>query len=254
MQGNILSIGDKIELSRFNNRVTNKERRQNFVSQLLDFHENNKASISMPIENGRIIPLEIGEKYELMFYTKNGLYKCSCVVTDRYKSERLYVAVVDFTADLEKFQRRQYFRFECVINMKYRMMQEDEIQRLITTSKEEVQDVSNTKTKELEEGQPISWINGVITDISGGGVRFNSESFHDSGDKIMLNFSLFTNAGFKVFHIISSIISTSKVPNRSLLYEHRVEFMHLNKEDRESIVRYVFDEQRKQRRKETGRK
>ena len=59
----VVEIGDRIsmiQIERHNVKVSDKT----YVSQLLDFVEDDKAIISVPMENGRIVPLSIGTKYE----------------------------------------------------------------------------------------------------------------------------------------------------------------------------------------------
>ncbi|WP_066720302.1 flagellar brake protein [Clostridium sp. Marseille-P299] len=226
MWGNILSIGDKIELFHCSNRLGTVSKPKIYMSQLLDLQDINKASIAMPIQKGRVVLLDVGETYSLCFYTKNGLYQCKAVVTERFRNQNLFIANVEFTSELEKNQRRQYYRLECLIDFKFGAV--------------------------VEEGQdPKTWISGVIIDISGGGIRFYSQK-QLQADMLIVSFSLFTTQGLKNFKIESKIISCLPTSNRNAKYEYRVEFSNIKKEDREIIVRYIFEEERKRRRKERG--
>lgn len=226
MWGNILTIGDKIELHHCNNRIGAVTKPTIYMSQLLDLQGGNKASIAMPIQKGRVVLLNVGETYSLCFYTKLGLYQCKAIVKERFRNQNLFIANVEFTSELEKNQRRQYYRLECLIDFKYGMV--------------------------LEEGQdPKNWNSGVITDISGGGIRFHSQK-QQQAELLMTSFSLFTAQGLKNFKIMTKIISCQPTTNRNAKFEYRVEFINIKKEDREIIVRYIFEEERKRRRKERG--
>lgn len=226
MWGNILSLGDKIELFHCNNRLGAVSKPKIYLSQLLELNGDNKASIAMPIQKGRVVLLNVGETYSLCFYSKLGLYQCKAIVTERFRNQNLFIANVEFTSELEKNQRRQYYRLECLIDFKYGVV--------------------------LEEGQgPKSWVSGVITDISGGGIRFHSQK-QLQAEKLMVSFSLFTTQGLKNFQIEAKIISCLPTSNRNAKYEYRVEFHNIKKDDREIIVRYIFEEERKRRRKERG--
>ena len=74
----------------------------------------------------------------------------------------------------------------------------------------------------------------------------------DKGNMVLLKFELHTALGVKEFQPIARIVHSAQLPNRGKVYEHRLEFAYLLKEDREAIVRYIFDEERKRRRKEKG--
>ena len=63
---------------------------------------------------------------------------------------------------------------------------------------EEEKNKNSERLKQLQE----EWIAASITDISGGGARFNSAVQHEPGDKIRikLNFVANTEKNDKIFH------------------------------------------------------
>ena len=70
-------IGDRIELTHLSSATHRTLSENNYNSQLLDFDEVDMVKLSMPIFENRIIPLEVGDEYQLCFYTENGLYQCT---------------------------------------------------------------------------------------------------------------------------------------------------------------------------------
>lgn len=253
MQENVLSIGDKIELFHYNKHLASAHKQSRYVSQLLDLIGDNKASIAMPIAGRKVVVLEIGEVYTLCFYTKRGLYQCRATVTERYRASNMFIATVEFISDLEKKQRRQYYRLQCVIDCKYHIMSEEEVTLRDMLQRDNFEH-EETKKEAGERLEEISkhWEEGVITDISGGGLRFNSKLSLINVEKVIVSFSLFMPNGLKVLKLISNVVESKPIPNRATQFEHRVEFNEIGKEERELIVKYVFEEERKQRRKEKG--
>jgi hypothetical protein len=79
----VVSIGDKLEILKLNAKESELKSNIVYASQLLDFIDNNKACIAMPIKKGHIIPLPIGEKYIIYCYTVKGLFQCNAIVKDR---------------------------------------------------------------------------------------------------------------------------------------------------------------------------
>ena len=69
-------IGDRIELTHSKSATGQKLSERKFGSQLLDFDGVRTAKIAMPILESRVIPLEVGDDYELCFFTNSGLYQC----------------------------------------------------------------------------------------------------------------------------------------------------------------------------------
>jgi c-di-GMP-binding flagellar brake protein YcgR len=236
MLKDIVSIGDKIELSRFSYNDSQTIKPKIYFSQVLDFIEYDKACIAMPIEGSRIIPLSVGDKYQLCFYCKQGLYQCRAVVTDRYRKDNIYMLVVQLASELEKFQRRQFYRLEYVLEILVCRLLQSEVDK----KKEEI-DIS-----------PNRYLDAMMLDISGGGCKFILNELIEKDTKVMLRFTLTLARGMRMFEVLGRITNSGEQLNRSKSFEHRVEFIELLEEDREHIVRFIFDEERRRRRKEKG--
>jgi c-di-GMP-binding flagellar brake protein YcgR len=84
----------------------------------------------MPMEKTKLILLPIDGSFDLCFYTDSGLYQCFAKVIDRYKSNNVYVVVMELTSNLRKFQRREYYRFSCGLEMHSRQMEPEEIKAI----------------------------------------------------------------------------------------------------------------------------
>ncbi len=236
MLKDIVSVGDKIELSRFTNNDSQTKKPKIYSSQVLDFIEYDKACIAMPIEGGRIIPLSVGDKYQLCFYCKQGVYQCRAVITERYRKDNIYMLVIQLTSELEKVQRRQYYRLEYIFEILVCKLLENEM---------------DIKREEIEIA-PNRYIDAMMLDISGGGCRFALNERMDKDTKVMLRFTLTLAKGMRLFEILGKVTYSGEQRHQSKTYEHRVEFIDLLEEDRERIVRFIFDEERKRRRKEKG--
>lgn len=247
----VVSIGDKLEIISLNSKHNELMSDHVYVSQLLDFVDNNKAVLSMPIKKGHIIPLPVGEKYIIYFYSSKGLFQCNVIITDRYKLKNIYVVVVEFLSELEKIQRRQYYRIDCLMDIIYHVVTEKEIKLTykIVRNEYETSDEKQTDIETLEEYKKI-WYEGTITDLSGGGARFYSSNLHQQGETIQL--SLDINIKGKKLIIPCNIISSVKMTNRQGYFEHRVMFTDISRDDREMVIKYIFAEERRQRKRENG--
>ncbi|WFR54958.1 flagellar brake domain-containing protein [Anaerocolumna sp. AGMB13025] len=253
MVSDIVSIGDKLELKSIRFSAKEIENEKVYKSQVLDFIDEDTASILMPIEGGRVIPLTIGDKYNLCFYTKKGLYQCKSVITDRSRINNVFVLTVQFTSELEKYQRRQYYRLKYLLEFKYSIITDMEISIM--------NKLRNNNAKKEEEKQAFldtldsikkEILSGTILDISGGGARFVSGHNHEHGIMIQMLLDFDNGLGAKSFQIQAIIVSSDKMINRQGFYEHRVQFIDMTKEEREAIIKFIFEEERRQRKKEKG--
>ncbi|MDE7300239.1 MAG: flagellar brake protein [Lachnospiraceae bacterium] len=223
---NALSIGQKIEMTRHRRTPFGHDGEgKTYVSQLTDIKENSLIQIAMPMEGGRMFLLEPGEKFNLYFYTTRGLFHCVAQVESRYRSGAVYYADMAFLSELERYQRRQFYRLNCIVDMAFRLPEED--------------------------AAPYS---GVIIDISGGGLRFNSEKQFETDAQLKVSFRLTTGGAEKDFNLLARVVLSNRLVNRESGYETRVEFVDIEENDRESIVKYVFEEDRKRRKRERNPK
>ena len=72
MQKNIISIGDRIELVQIRSALRAKVSDSRYTSQLLDYDGIRTIKISMPIYEGKMVPLEVNDVYELCFLLPRG--------------------------------------------------------------------------------------------------------------------------------------------------------------------------------------
>lgn len=246
----VVSIGDKLELIEQNR---NNESNNMYVSQLLDFIEENKACISMPIKKGHIIPLSVGETYIIYCYTNKGLYQCSATIKERFKIKNMFVLIIEFQSVLEKIQRRQYYRIDCILDVKYHLVSEEEEQLINKIVKNKYIDSEEKQADidKLDEFKQV-WHEGTITDLSGGGARFNSGNPHVKDENIKLSLVLDSDMNGKQLLIPCKVISSTKLTNRNGFFEHRVKFTDIPKDDRETIIKFIFAEERRQRKRERG--
>lgn len=245
----IVSIGDKIEIKQLDQKGALMKSSKTYVSQFVDFAEDDKISIATPIKHGMLIPLEKWGNYRLYFYTIKGLYQCNCTMLQTYREGKMILALVKVTSIPEKIQRRQYYRLECVHEIEYKLITEEETkleEKLLLDRFLQPDEKANAR-KRLAELNKV-WTRAVITDLSGGGCRYNSEQQLTSGNRVRIRLDFIIKSELKRMDIIADIIASEKMIDRAGIYEHRVEFYNISKNDREDLIKYIFEQERRLRR------
>ena len=143
-----------------------------YKSKVFDVKENGNLEMSMPTERGRLVVLSLGTRMEIVFYTKNGLYRSVGQIRERYKSANLYIMEVELKTQPEKFQRREYYRFPCVMDFQYYTITKEEArfesaEALLIHLREQEDEDGKNPNREREYA-------GKIVDLSGGGTRFRT--------------------------------------------------------------------------------
>lgn len=233
-----LQVGNKLEIEAITPGTGEHGEiaRKTYRSEIYDIDSEDQIKIAMPMEQTKVILLPVDGEYSLCFYTANGLYQCVARVVERFKSNALFVLVMELETDLQKYQRREFYRLNCVLDMKCKRLNEDEF----VNSREQVQFLDTD----------LTFDNGTMVDISGGGARFVSSVSYPEGALIRFTFSLFVNGQMTEYKLIGKVLRNVPVENRENTFEHRVQFVNMLNDDRESIIRYIFEEERKLRRRE----
>lgn len=103
----------------------------------------------------------------------------------------------------------------------------------------------------IEEPGSEVWKQAVAMDVSGGGVRIASKVKEEEGTFIELKLPLVNGKERTVLYTKAKILKVLP-SSQSGVYELRVEFIDILEADREEIVKYIFDMERKKRQIEKG--
>lgn len=235
-----VSIGDRIDIETIvkSSKDAETTERKIYRSQVYDFDTEDRIKIGMPMEQGKLVLLPVDEEYNLCFYTPSGLYQCLGRVAERVKNDGIFILIFELTTDIRKYQRREYYRLNCVLNMKSTMINEN--------------DVSHLSEKVHFIDTDLTFDNGTMVDISGGGARFISKVKYPKDSNILFAFDLFVNNQLTSYKLIGKVLVSQEISNREGEYEHRVVFVNIMNDDRESIIKYIFEEERRIRRRGKG--
>lgn len=203
-----------------------------YQSSVYDVDEENETiDVYMPTSQGKLILMTQGIEYYVTFIVPGAIYRGKAKVIDRIKGHASLFARMEIVSKIEKYQRRQYFRLDCALEVRYRKLTVDE-------------SVSLVDSKPIDFDEELPLLKSVMVDISGGGMRFLSPIKVEMNNFIFIKFRL--QSEFEIFGRIRHVRSAEKRPG---IYEHRVEFLGLENKDREKIVSYVFEQERQRRKK-----
>lgn len=230
--------GDKIDIN-----FLHQNNGKTYKSSVFDFIDDNELEINMPTDEGKMVMFSVGFECQFYFYTNKGLYTCEAVITNRYKKDNFYLLSVRIKTVLKKFQRREFFRLECMIDFAYYKITE-EIAGLETTEElfEEIANPDYIEQKSLARTR----------DISGGGIRFTAMESLEIGSKILTVIRLANGKVDHMFYLVTEIIASDPIEKVHGFWITRAKFEFKNIKDRDLIIRYVFEEDRMRRKKENG--
>lgn len=232
--------GDRMEMQPVERTRYSDDTKQKKVygSAVYDILSEDRLEIYMPMEKSKLILLPIDTEYDLYFYTSAGLYQCFAKVVDRYKTEHKYLLLLELTTDLRKFQRREFYRLSCALEMDIRPFEKEEVRAFEKNEKLIIPDIPTKK--------------GVIVDISGGGLRFVGRYVYEPESLVWSSYRLMQDGKTKTYMLAAQIISSTPVEGKQGVFEHRAKFVHIDTAEREEIIRFIFEEERRKRKREKG--
>ncbi|MBO5293307.1 MAG: flagellar brake protein [Lachnospiraceae bacterium] len=230
--------GDRIEIAGIQKGSNQAKKEKVYQSQVYDILSEDRLEVVMPMEKTKIVLLPIGGEYEVYFYTKGGLYQCCARIVERYKSNNVYLIAMELISNLSKYQRREFYRLGCAIDARIRNMTEEEEQA--------------EKNLECHYDAEVPMNQAIIVDISGGGVRCVGMQLYEEEAYVYVRFHLLIAGTSKEYTVAGTVLQARSIESRPGAYEHRIKFENIKVKDREEIIRYIFDEERKYRKKERG--
>lgn len=212
-----------------------------YKSKVLDLLANGNIEISMPLDGTKLILLPLGVRFEFVFYSKGALYCAIGQVIERYKKDNVFMLEIELKSSMEKFQRREYYRYSCAIDI---------IFYELTPEQAELGDVDAIYDKLREDILEVQKKDGVIVDLSGGGLRMNSPYELKEGVSVLLELCLENKKVHKQYPLIGDVISCHRLENtKERIFESRIKFEDATNKIREEIVQYIFEEERRKRQK-----
>ena len=229
-------VGDKVEIRPLN-RVSLKDEEQQqeqriYLSKINQILDEDKLEILMPIEQSRIILLPRNISLSLVIYTSNGLYQCEVKAAERYKTGNIFLQVVELTGAMKRYQRREFYRYNCAVPVFSRSLSEEENENLIWDD-------------------AIPGMEGTSFDIGGGGVRFRVNQEFEKDEMILCILHLDIKGVARDIQTLGKVLSVRPIKN-SDAFEVRVQFERITHKDRELIIQYIFEDERKRRKHESG--
>lgn len=229
MLGKYVEVGSRVELRPIRKDSNIEKTHISKVNQVLG---SDKLEILMPIEDSKIVLLARNILYDLYIYSSGGLFQCKVKAGERYKSGNIYLQQLVVLSQIKKCQRREFYRYECAIPISSRHLYEEE-------------------KKSLVWNEMVPGVEGETLDIGGGGVRFKTKESYEPGEMMVCILKLPINEGEKEIQTLGKVLSVKSV-EFTKYFEVRVQFEKISNKARENIIQYIFEDERKRRKKNSG--
>ena len=239
MLSKFVNVGSRVDLTsiervKYDNAEDNKKV---YETKVYDILSDDRIEVLMPMEQSKLILLPVDSEYDVNVYEGKLLYQFDARIVDRYKSNNVYIIVLELTSNIRKIQRREFYRFSCALELKSRLCSHEDIEAF------EMNRRFLFDTSALQRS--------VVVDISGGGLRFVANFRYDEGSTIYCSYKLPNNANDKDYEMLCTVLKVQELESRPGLFEHRIQYINIDEDSREDIIHFIFEEERKIRKKQT---
>jgi c-di-GMP-binding flagellar brake protein YcgR len=181
----------------------------------------NELVIGAPIYRGEIIKLKVGSFINIVLTGENALFQFESKILEEI-TDPLPLLVISKPKNMQKVQRRNFFRIKVTIPVEYRVLP----------------DILETSTEEFKFAETV--------DISGGGtLLLISEEFPK---ETILELKLHLKENL-IVPAVGRVVFTKDEKRKDKKKMVAVEFIVIEEREREKIVKFVFEKQREERQK-----
>lgn len=212
-----IKMGDRIEIYQKDRKASSKF----YVSKVEQVLDKDKLVVHVPISYGNLIKLPPDTIYSFLFFTDKGMLRLDAVIKEYFVEDGFYMMNVQMQTAAQKFQRREFFRFECSLHINIGV-------------------VDDSYDIATDTPRPAMF-DCVAKDISAGGVRFATNTDMDVNAKVKCVMPL----GGDTFLTLGKVLQKQEFKQSEYKYQYRVMFLDLTTMEKEKIVKYIFVEQRK---------
>ncbi|AHF07771.1 flagellar brake protein [Desulfitobacterium metallireducens] len=173
-------------------------------------------SVFAPMVQGQLVPLREGTPLKVIFWDEVAAYEINTTIMQRI-AVPVAIFILEYSNDIRRVQRRNYVRIPATYLVTFRAVTR--------------QGLSDTQK-------------GTMLDLSGGGMRFQTNEPVEKGAILIATLDLPTGP-----IQISARVCRMEKEVESKKYSISVDFYQIPERDRDRIIRCVFDLQRDMRKK-----
>ncbi len=212
-----------------------------FLTSIYDVNDDGLV-IYAPTSGGRHMFAPVDTGLEFTFHMSRWIFHAEGHVTKAERTKGVSLMHVCLDTPLYRIQRREYYRLECTIPMFYRIVDQDVID---AKTDEDAQAILKAQTEMPVRGA------GTILDISGGGVRVVSANSLEDVKYLLLTFRVIYKDETTDIAVFAELLRSSYLSDEKK-YIHHMQFCYKDERLKEKIIGYVFEEERRIRKKQAG--
>lgn len=217
-----LKIGSRLELEL---AEFTHQKKYIYVSQLLDIADEATLVAAVPIHASRVVFIPNNTRINVfLLHSRRGLLSAVCTVKSKEHKGNIPVMYLHINEDFKSVQRRKYFRLDCLMEARYRILEDYS------------EDVPPAPAKD-EEYRKAS-----VKNISGSGICMVLEEEASKG--CFMDVILFMGKTARVKAVCNAVRISRIRYGKATKFEAGLHFVKISEADQEAVIKYIFKQQR----------
>lgn len=214
---------------------TEPGKRISLKCELIEILTATKIAVSIPLYNGRRVPLEMGMRVRAFFKREDlGVCNFNGLVVSRRLDGEMPSLHLQLVSGVDKNQRRDFYRLQLVTDVILRIQTGVSVEKQVDKGK--IVEVEIPSYREL----------AVVTrDISGGGLRAMVGEPFTAGQRLNV-IILLENERIEVK---AEVVRCQLFDSAVKRYDCGLKFLDVEEKDRSRIISFIFEKQRNLRKK-----
>lgn len=183
--------------------------------------EHDRVILAAPIKNGRVIPLQKGQLITVSYFGKTASFSFTTAVIE-FREGKVPIVIIAQPQQIVRIQRRNYLRLEACVPVVFRVVDDQE-----------------------HNSRPAIYHTETV-DISGGGALIRSKVRLSPEDYLEIELTIPRKG---VINILGRVARVEKINGSCPIYLVGIDFLVIDETERDTIIQYVFEQQRELRRK-----
>jgi c-di-GMP-binding flagellar brake protein YcgR len=187
-----------------------------YVSRVDNINEDGTIDVLIPISKRKIVYIKNDTVLKVIIANEGAIYEFKAEIVEKLFGVVPLLKLVK-VSDIQKIQRRNYFRLKSINTIKIR------------------------KIVDLKEGIFDEYFDVTTVDISGGGLAFNADLELEINDLLEVIMPLNSNK----INLLGKVVRADKAEDKSKKNGYGVNFEKITEIERNIIMRFIYEEQRK---------
>ena len=200
--------------------------------------------VSSPTFRSVNVPVYEGDLINLIYFRQSGMFSFVASILRCFRDENISLCEIEIKSPISKYQRRDFVRYEKVLPVRVSLLASAETIAEMSVE-ETLRRIFDRRYMGMPREGDYPSEDCLTLDISGGGLRFTSRASYEKNSLLECTITFGEEDEITVDALVMRIeSSTSGHPWRV-----GVQFVNIEERLRRKIIRYIFNEQVKDRKK-----